>query len=190
MSDVTPNPKTFDLGAVLAGQSYPSEVIDIYFDEATAYSITKLSQIVKQLAVAGGQEFDDAEKELYALIDSMKERKYEFHIQGVPNHIYLGIRDRVNAEIPERRNSLGIAEDDPKRDELYVAMIFETFITKIVAPDGAEIVRPTLESIKDLRANAPKHALKKIEDGINNLAQSVAAGFEITVRSTDFLSKP
>ena len=189
MNDMA-NPKTFNLGAVLAGQDYPEDVVDVYFDERTAYTITVLSEQVRDLSVEGGEKYEEADKQLQDLIASLESRKYRFFLTGVPARLLKAIVERVNVEIPEERNSLGMVQPDPAREELYKLYMFEAFITKIVDPDGAEIVKPSLESLKELRSDAPGHVLSKIEQGIADLENKTVYGFEIAVKSADFLSKP
>jgi hypothetical protein len=190
MSEQIVNNKTFDLGAVIAGQDYPTQVVSVYFDERAAYTISVLNEKVRELSVEGGDEHEEAEKELQKLIEDLESRKYEFHLQGIPTRIRKSILDRVEAEMPQERNGLGMNTPNPARDELFVLYMFESYIAKIVDPDGAEIVRPSLETLKDFRDNAPKHALMVIEQGIADLETKTAFGFELTVKSVDFLSKP
>lgn len=190
MSDPIANSKTFDLGAVIAGQDYPVEIVNVYFDERTAYTISVLNEKVRELSVDGGEEYENAEAELQKLIEELESRKYQFHLQGIPSRIRKNILDRVEAEIPEERNGLGMVTPNPEREELFVLYMFEAYISKIVDPDGAEIVKPSLETLKDFRENAPKHALMKIEQGIADLETKTVYGFELAVKSVDFLSKP
>lgn len=189
MTELT-SPKTFNLGAVLSGQDYPEDVVDVYFDERTAYMITVLSEKVRDLAVEGGKAYEKADKELQDLIAQLESRKYEFFLTGVPARILKAILERVNTEIPEERNGLGMVQPDPAREELYKLYMFEAFITKIVDPDGAVIVKPSLDSLRELRSDAPKHVLMKIEQGIADLENKSIYGFEIAIKSADFLSKP
>jgi hypothetical protein len=190
MSENLVNHKTFDLGAVLAGQSYPEEVVDVYFDERTAYMISLLNEQVRELSVEGGEKYEEADKALKDLIASLEASKFQFHLQGIPQRIRKAILDRVEVEIPEERNGLGMAQPNSNREELFRLYMFEAYISKIVDPDGAEIVKPSLESIKELRESAPRHALEKIEQGIIDLENKTVYGFELAIKSSDFLSKP
>ena len=56
MSDVenaTPERKTFDLAAVLAGREYPKKTVYLYFDEAAGQEIRDLMIVLKLPGLEG-----------------------------------------------------------------------------------------------------------------------------------------
>jgi len=75
-------------------------------------------------------------------------------------------------------------------DDEYVKLIFGAYINKIVAPDGSVISPPSADDIAALRSSAPVHVLNKIQQAIVDLKTKTANGFELGIKSADFLSKP
>lgn len=186
----TVNAKTFDLGAVLAGQQYPTDTVDVYFDERSTYAIGKLREQVAKLEKANDERYDEVKAELDALIESLVERKYVFHLTGVPSSVRNAIFDKLEEEFPETKNEYGIVERNPERDEKFLLLMFQAYISKIVAPDGAAIESPSEAELKALRLEAPRHVVRAIEQGISALDARSTTGFETVVKSADFLSKP
>lgn len=186
------SPKTFDLGAVLAGVEYPTDVVDVYFDEAVAHSIAILNETMDKLAKSGDTEaYAQAETVLDALLEDMKERKYEFHIQAISSRQRRAIEAQVKAtEKPTAVGPFGNTVRDPEADELYAVLLMQAMVTKIVAPNGAVIERPDYDQCVEFRESAPDFALKALENGILAMGERISKGFETAVKSTDFLSKP
>lgn len=186
------SPKTFDLGAALSGVGYPSSVVDIYLDEAVAYSITIINEHLDKFSANGDHEaYQAAEKTLDELMEQMKERKYEFHIQAIPARQRRAIEDKVRAtEKAPVIGPLGHVIRDSEADELFARLLMQAMVTKIVAPSGATIENPSFEECVEFRENAPDFALRALEDGILAMGERVSKGFETTVKSADFLSKP
>jgi len=184
-------PKTFDLAKVLAGVDYPETSVDVYFNNDLAYQIALLNDELEKLSVVGGKEYDKLQKEFDKFIENVEQHKFTFHIKGVPNNVENSIAETIRVDYPTKRNALGIAESDNiEADKAYVKLVMQAYISKIVAPDGSVIASPTAEDIDTLFDNAPSHALSTIQDAIVQLKMKTAQGFEIGVKSADFLSQP
>lgn len=182
--------KTFDLGAVLAGQDYPEKTVDVYFNEELAYQLNILNGELNILGITDNASTKKLQKKFDDLLDSLEKYKYEFHLQAIPARIKRDIIAEVDSKFPRRYNSIGIQEQDTKRDEFFAAVMMEAYINKIVAPTGEVIVKPSLETIIEFRDNAPTHALLTIEQAITEFESFISSGFEIAAKSSDFLSKP
>lgn len=185
------DPKTFDLAAVLSGINYPERTVDVYFNGDLAYKIASLNQQLEKSSISGSKEYEKLQKEFDKFIESVKEQKFTFHIKGVPTHVENSINETIRAEYPVKRNALGIAEGDTSEaDAAYVKLVMRSYISKIVAPDGSVISPPSAEDIDALFNNAPSHVLSVLQDAIVELKTKTAEGFEIGVKSADFLSQP
>lgn len=184
------NPKTFDLGAVLSGMDYPEKTVDVYFNEVLAFEVARANMELNLLDGLSEDKFKEAQDKFDALVERLAEHKYVFHLKAIPSRFKKDIADKVEAEYPTKFSPLGMPEPDRKRDELFAELMMEAYITKIVAPDGAVIVKPGLETIKNFRSNAPEHALALVESEIISFEQDISSGFETAAKSADFLSKP
>lgn len=184
------NPKTFDLGAVLSGQDYPEKTVDVYFNEALAFEVAKANKELQFLDGLSDEKFNQAQDKFDALVERLAEHKYVFHLKAIPSRFKKDISKEVDAKHPAKLNPLGMAEPNRNRDDLFAELMMEAYITKIVAPDGATIVKPGLDTIKNFRQNAPEHALAIIESEIIGFEQDISVGFETAAKSADFLSKP
>jgi len=185
-------PKTFDLASALAGINYPSVEVEVYFDEALAYEIASLNEQLDLLSRSGNSEqYESLQKTFDKFIAQVEEHKFTFTIKGVPANIENSILETIREQFPAKKNALGIVEsDNTESDIAYMEMILQAYINKIVAPDKSVIQSPTMDDIKTLRKNAPSHVLKKIEQAIVELKNKTSNGFELGIKSADFLSKP
>lgn len=184
------NYKTFDLGAVLAGQDYPEKTVDVYFNEALAYEVAKANNELSVLVKVGGDAFTKAEKAFDELLEKISKYRYVFHLKAIPSSVRRQIQTEVDSKFPPKHNPIGLIERNKDSEDLFSSMMMEAYITKIVDPDGAEIVKPSIDIINDLRTNAPVHVIKLLESEIIDFDSSVANGFEVASKSADFLSKP
>ena len=185
-------PKTFDLAAALAGINYPSVDVEVYFDEALAYEIASLNEKLDLLSRSGNtEEYEKLQKTFDGFIAQVGEHKFVFTIKGVPANVENSILDSIREQFPVKKNALGVVDSDNTESEIaYMEMILQAYINKIVAPDDSVIDSPTIEDVRTLRKSAPAHVLKKIEDAILQLKNKTSNGFELGIKSADFLSKP
>jgi len=184
------NPGTFDLGAVLSGQDYPEKTVDVYFNETLAYEVAQANRELTFLDGLNEEKFKEAQDKFDALVESLAQHKYVFHLKAIPSRFKKDIDTQVEAKFPTKFNQIGMPEQNIKRDELFAVLMMEAYITKIVAPDGAEVVKPSVETIENFRLNAPRHALALVESEIIAFEQDISVGFETAAKSADFLSKP
>jgi hypothetical protein len=184
------NPGTFDLGAVLSGQDYPEKTVDVYFNESLAYEVAKANRELNFLDGLNDEKFKEAQDKFDALVESLAEHKYVFHLKAIPSRFKKDIDAQVEAKFPTKFNQIGMPEQNSARDELFAVLMMEAYITKIVAPDGAEVVKPSIETVENFRLNAPRHALALVESEIIAFEQDISVGFETAAKSADFLSKP
>lgn len=182
--------KTFNLADVLSGQDYPEKVVDVYFNEALAYEVNLVNNQLNNIGISDSDEYKKLQKKFDDIVDSLKQYRYEFHLKAIPARIKRDLINEIDSKYPRKFNSIGIPEADSKRDEYFSAIMMEAYITKIVSPDGAEIVKPSLETIIDFRDNCPTHALVTIEGAITEFESFISSGFELAAKSADFLSKP
>lgn len=184
--------KTFDLAAALSGINYPSVEVEVYFDEALAYEISEINRNLEMLSAAGKDaEYAELEKKFDEFLKQVEEHKFTFTVKGVPANVENSINDEIKKKFPVKRNALGMVEgDNSAADEEYVKLIFGAYISKIVAPDGSVIAPPSESDIAALRSSAPVHVLNKIQQAIVGLKTNIANGFELGIKSADFLSKP
>lgn len=184
------SPKTFDLGAVLSGLDYPEKTVDVYFNEALAFEVAKANRELEFLDGLSDEKFKEAQDKFDALVEKLAAYKFTFHLKAIPSRFKNDIDKRVEAKFPTKFNQIGLPEQNSARDELFAVLMMEAYITKIVAPDGAEILKPSIETIENFRLNAPRHALALVESQIIAFEQDIQAGFETAAKSADFLSKP
>jgi len=184
------NPKTFDLGAVLSGQDYPEKTVDVYFNEALAFEVAKANKELQFLDGLNEEKFKEAQDKFDALVERLAQYKYVFHLKAIPSRFKKDIAKEVDSKFPAKFNPLGMPEPDAKRDDLFAELMMQAYITKIVAPDGAVVLKPSIETIRNFRNNAPDHALAIVESEIVSFQQDISDGFETAAKSADFLSKP
>lgn len=185
-------PKTFDLAAALSGIDYPSVNVEVYFNEALAYQIAELNEQLNRLSMLEDKsEYNKMQKKFDSFISDIDSHKFVFHIKGIPAHVENSIIETVKEQYPTKRNALGIAEtDNVEADTAYMELMLQAYIHKITAPDGSVINAPSIEDIKTLRKNSPAHVIRLIENAIIELKNKVVNGFELGIKSADFLSKP
>jgi len=184
------NPGTFDLGAVLSGQDYPEKTIDVYFNESLAYEVAKANRELEFFNKLSEEKFKEAQDKFDALVEKLGEYKYVFYLKAIPSRFKKDIDTQVEKSFPTKFNQIGMPEQNVMRDEYFAELMMEAYITKIVAPDGAEVVKPNVETIRNFRLNAPRHALALVESAIIEFEQDISVGFETAAKSADFLSKP
>lgn len=189
MTDAAPNPKTFDLGEFLAGRSYPEKTVNIYLDEAAGLAINETNKELDTLSRLGKvDEYNELEKKLASLIESLDERKMQVTVRGVPRKLVKDIITKIEAEYPSKRDAFGRDEQNSEADEALSCLLWSAHIVQIVAPDGSTVT-PSEADIVALRDLAPQADLRAIQKGIDEV-NSASDGFEVAARSVDFLSKP
>lgn len=186
--ETTLNHKTFDLGAVLAGQDRPETTVDVYFNEKLGFTINKLRSAIQEQDRLGNEDAaTELQKELSGLVEKVAQSKYTVHLRGIDEGVRKNILKKVREEFPEQRDFMGRPMDNLEGDEVYTRRLWTAMITKVVDPEGA-ISYMTEELAKDLQDKAPKSAQGAINQAINELDEGGAEGFEFAAREAAFLS--
>jgi hypothetical protein len=188
-----PDFHTLDIAAVVAGRDYPETEVGVYLDESAAFAIYQLNEELTRLAAKQDETYSEVEAQFNDLTTALAEKRYTFHLRGIPRKVRMDALEIVEKKYPEaaKTDFLGRPiQNNSEADELHTSLIWQAHITKIVSPSGAEQIAPPLESIQEFRKYAPDYALATISDAIKEFSTGSKAGFEATVRSTDFLSEP
>lgn len=191
-----PNPQTFNVAEMFAGISFPETVVDVYTNPGVAYAYTQLSADAVAAAVSGDPEaVKDVETRQAELVATAEKFRYQFHLQGVMQDIIDALHAKALEEHPPVKSAPqipGFPAQQELTDEFYEylnLLTWQTFITKIVAPDGREVVSPDSEFVALLKSKLPLSEKKRLEAAIRKFADDTKAGFESIVQERDFLSK-
>lgn len=175
--------KTHDIAAFLSGGTYPTKDIPISLDGP---SLIELHAIEKRLSEPTESPEASAvlEETRSAIIERIRQSTFTVRIMGMPTKVRKDLLTKVMSEMPDVDN---VAPEG--RDDFYTELLWDAYITEIVAPDGT-VTRPDRENIKQFRSVAPDYAHTAITAGIQDLDQESQIGYYALVTSADFLSKP
>lgn len=185
--------EVFSFAEVVQGRSYPSEDVNIYLDEATAYRIAKIEEAIA--VEADSDRVNKLEAEIISLREQLEKSKYVFKIAGIPTEVREGLLTKAYAEIPatyhHNKNFLTgglekVEKESPERDKLYTNLLWQAHVNQIIAPDGRVETSPSLAAIVAFRG-APLSQQQKLANAINKLV--VAADAFEQVVDDDFLAK-
>lgn len=199
----------------LRNRSHPTDLVNVYLDEAAAYPLIELDQKITPLrnmiAALGDQESDgepgqiylelkaeiaEVEKEIEAVSETLKHSRYVFHVRGVTPGFQEDILTKVRADYPveydEYTNEVTGARvkeeiESPERDRLYTNLLWQGHIVKIVDPEGNEEVAPDLETIAALRRELPVAATYELEQAMQKV--DMAVDWQKLVVDEGFLAK-
>lgn len=184
--ETTPDVKTFDLAAALAGRTYPEIIVPVFLDEAMQFELSRLD---KALSTATTEEAVKLEKERSELLSAFKEFALKVKVKGAPRHLRKATLDKVLADFPTERDALGRVKPNPEGDEAFATATWLLHVVEIAAPDGSVLI-PTEEDIINFRNNAPDAAIFAVETAISELTSGSKSGYEAAVQDLDFLSQP
>lgn len=188
MTDSTPNPKTLDLAALLAGNEHPTETVDVYMNEAIGYAIYKAKAASQKALLLDDKDgAKKAEEELAELVEAGRKARLTVHLQGINKGLKKSIRRKSLSEYPATYDFLGRLVPDDDRDNLHANLMWSHLITRMVGPNGEETGAPTLEEAENFRSQAPESAIDAIEDAVDLLTKGTKAGFEEIAQGHDFL---
>lgn len=182
------SPKTFDLVGMLSGRDYPTQDIEVYFDEVLGFSIEKLKNMLRSLEILDKK--DEAKKvssELEALVKKTESSKFVITLKGIPEKVRRSILEKVQEEFPEKFDMLGRPLPNPKGDEAYTLAMWGAYAQTLTTPDGTKVVM----SEQDVRAiydDAPPAVHTQLTKGIESLREDAVKGFEYAAQEADFLS--
>ena len=208
MAEQAKAPGVFKIVDVLKERAFPSQEIDIFVDEDTAFMAAQVEAEIKKMGdsmdkTTNAKELEELtarHEELVARLDEIVEEmggtRYVFHLQGISEGVREDLWDKVVEKYPiqhdvDRNPLTGEVErqekENPKRDRLFTNMIWQAHIKKIVAPDGSVQEGITLEEAIELRRALPLASAGKITETIEKLRTSTA----LFMLSTDenFLAK-
>lgn len=189
----TPDPMVLDILGILDGTEYPTVDVDVFFDQRLAFEVYRAKRALDTAALrADADEYTEAEGVYHELLAKLAEQKYVFTLQAKPREFRKQVLKKVEETYPDatETNFLGQVISRPEVDELFTDLIWQGQIIKITGPDGRVRENPSLTEVQAIRAKAPDHALKTIAEGLRELDEGMASGFDDAVRSVDFLSEP
>ena len=202
-------PGKFNIVDAVRGRAYPKNKVDVFIDEEVAYQVAELNELIDKI----GQEMDkknvdkkhmdkllnerdkimsDREK----IIEDMGGTKYVFHLTGISEGNRQDIYDKALKQYPikyekSRSPLTGMVEkeelEDAERDRYFTTLLWQSHITKIIAPDGSEQEGITYEDALELRRILPLAAITTITEAIERMRAATAI-FMMSVNE-DFLAK-
>ena len=118
--------KTFDIGEVLAGRTYPENTVGVYLNEQVGFAIYEASQALRTAEIrddaAAVKELDER---LVALKKSAADTRYEFTVRGIPESARKAILAEVLKEAPLEMDLLGRVQSDIERDDRHDLLLLE-----------------------------------------------------------------
>ena len=203
-------PGVFKITDAVKDRAFPKAEIDIYLDEALAYVISELDDMLQKTANSMDRKKTLTKKEVDELtskrdeiidkkdklIEEMGGAKYVFHLQGISEGKRQDIYDKTLEKFPmkyekNRNPYTGKIEkeeiDDVDRDRYFSDLLWEGHIVKIVSPDGQEQNGITVEEATELRRSLPAASVAKISETIERL-RIASAAFMMSLNE-DFLAK-
>lgn len=201
-------PGKFNIVDVVKGRGYPTSQVDVFLDEDAAYLATKVEEEIKKLGLEMDKTSDSSElkkiTKLYEefiskkqkIIEEMGGSRYVFHLRGISEGQRNDLYDKTLAEYPMKyetdRNPLTGEStkkeiEDEQRNKYFTDLLWSSYITKIVAPDGSEQEGISFEDARELRRSLPIAAASKITDSIEKMRVATAV-FMLSV-DEDFLAK-
>jgi hypothetical protein len=191
MTDATPNPKTLDLGALLAGVELPTDTVDVYMNAAVAYAISKNRAAHKKAELLGEDGVEALEKEFDELVEAGEASRIVVHLKAVPKGVRKALIQKALDKFPAETNFMGHLVPNSERDDYHANLRWAAHIEKIVAPHAnAEAHAPTIEQVESFREQAPDASVDAIENGIVALEEGAKSGFDTLAQEHGFLSQP
>lgn len=188
-------PGKFNIIDVVKDRAFPTQEVNVYLDEETAYLAAEASEKLKQTPAAG-KEYAVIQAEVDSLLLKLEESKYVFTITGISesrrDEILKIASDKYPIEYREDKNTYtGEIKreeiEDENRNNLFTSMLWSEHISKIVAPDGSVQENLSAEDAKELRGALPLASTALINRSIEKI-RSASAIFMMTV-DEDFLAK-
>ena len=189
-------PETFSLFDVLSGQAYPKDVVELYFDEVSAFELDRALRTIER--ADSSEDLTEQVKRMNDLREKVAKSKYTFYLTGIPDDMMSDFQEVTEAKFKEKQQLRKGADGQlhphlPKSEQAaYVryfnALVNSAHIERIVAPDGRVNTAPDVEQVAFLFDKAPTSQKEKLSNAIAGLRVS-AETFEAQV-GADFLAKP
>lgn len=180
VNEVTPDAKTFDLKATLAGRTYAKQTVPIFLDEETMFRFGKVVDKANHLD-------KDAELERDTMVLEFADELIWVTVQGVPRHVRKNLDLTMAKDYPMDEKST--PDEMVARNDEFTARYWQLYVVATKGPDGIERVtdRETIdlliESLPDASFNAIEAAMLELRDGAKS-------GYENAVMEIGFLSQP
>lgn len=188
-------PGKFNIMDAVKDRAFPTQEVNVYLDEETAYLAADANERLKQTPAAG-KEYVAIQKEVDSLVSKLEESKYVFTIRGIAesrrDEILKLASDKYPVEYREDKNAYtGEIKreeiEDDKRNSLFTSMLWSEHIAQIVAPDGSIQEGISAEDAKELRGSLPLASSALVNRAIDKI-RAASAIFMMTV-DEDFLAK-
>ena len=179
---------TFDLADVLAGKTYPRDVVSVWFNEELGFSIQKTQELLRATPDTH-PDYKKLQKELDDLLELGKTQEFKVHIKGSDREQRAAILDSVLTDFPAETDFLGRSKRNPEADRAHAEKYWQLHIEKIVAPDGRVNI-PDEATIKLFRGKAPDSAIDAVETAMNDLVKKTSEGFEQLKQDLSFFAEP
>lgn len=199
------SPGRFKIVDVLRDKSFPTDEVEIFIEEGTAFEASQLDEDMKDLAKQLDKSPED--KELLRKYEEFTERKdkiieemggtrYVFHLTGISEGRREDLYEKAVEKYPieyevDRNPFTGDGEKKEKsntqRDRYFTNLLWEAHITKIVAPDGAIQESINFDEAVELRRTLPLASIGRITEAIEKMRTATAV-FMMTT-DEDFLAK-
>lgn len=180
--------KTFDLGAVLSGITFPETEVDVYFDESVGFSVYQAEQTLRVAEIRGNEtQLKEVLDNLEALKKKAADARFKITIRGVAESTRKTCDRKSRDKFPVEYTFMGTETPNPERDDYYNTLLWGVSILKIEDPSGA-VALPTEEHILTLRNEVGRSTTATITDALKELIEGTKAGFESAAQDTSFLS--
>lgn len=202
-------PGKFNIVDAVKGRAYPKDSVDVFIDEKIAFEVSVMNEMIENISnqmdktTPNKKQLDELMKQRDEILDSrdkliaeMGGNKYVFHLTGVSEGYRQDMYEKAIEKFPikyeKNRNPLtGAVEkeelENPERDRYFTALLWQAYISKVVAPDGSEQDGITYEDAIELRRSLPLAAISTITEAIEKMRAATAL-FMLTVNE-DFLAK-
>lgn len=209
MVEEAKKPGTFNILDAVKNRAYPTDEVEIFIDEDVAFHVSELNEaierITKDLDKAGLDKKevdailkrrDEIIEKRQKLIDEMGGTKYVFHLKGISEGTRQDLYDKALEKYPmqyeKNRNPFTgeqekVEVDNVERDRYFTSLLWQSYIVKIVAPDGSIQEGINFDEANELRKIMPLAAITTITEAIEKMRAATAL-FMLTVNE-DFLAK-
>lgn len=167
---------TFNLIERLVGRNMPTEEVEVFLDEGTAFRIGRLEQRLADETEKGVVKKLEAERA--HLRAELEKSKYTFTLQGISTEDYDKIIDEIREAYPiEYEDStnpltgqkLRLELPNEDRDTLYHNLLLAHCLVKITDPDGAVDEDISVEKASIVRRTLPIDGVRRLSNSIEDL---------------------
>jgi hypothetical protein len=200
LADKAKAPGTFSIINVLKDRAFPTEEVNVYLDEESAYLASKLQEKLKETENSLDEESADSakkiSKELDDAVKTLEKSKYVFSLSGMSEGKRSELEEKSIEKFPiefeESKNpftgEINKQEiENKKRDRFFTNLLWAESIKRITDPEGNVQESVTLDDVSSLREMLPIAATGIISESIEKLRISTAV-FMMSV-DEDFLAK-